>query len=301
VRKAAQFALNYTYYSTYYATRPGATSPVPVGMEGYNGDLAGLPYTDFELARSYLLESTYPEIVAGIAANNLDETSTDADWRAAAVSETPVYTANYTNYGGWYTFLNNYLQYVGIALDNNNVGDWPTFLSYMNDPENVAHSQFVMGGWCPDFFDPVNMLEPLFATTGSSNWNGLANETIDANLASLYTLPDGSEEKADMVDLCVTQIIVEQAAALYYMASADLIAWNKNPSTGIISGAECLLNVRGDKYFYPINFAPTKGAPYGEEFPEPTTSTGTVPGYNLGLFVIATLGASALLIFRKRK
>jgi ABC-type transport system substrate-binding protein len=302
IRKAIQFAFNYSYAPSLSVLNPAAVSPIPNGMEGYNADLPGLPYTDLDVARAYMLNSQNPAIMAGIAANSLTASSSDEDWILAAQSDTPVYTCNYTSYGVNYEQLNNYMSWIGVALDNNNVGDWPTFLAYMNDPDNVGNLEFSMGGWCPDYSDPVNMLEPLFGSTGSSNWNGLNNATIDANLDALHSLPDGSDAKAEMVDTCVTQIIVEQAAALYYEASADLITWNIDPSAGILGDtAKCLLNVRGDKYFYPINFAPTKGSPYGVEFVDEAATGGTsIPGFNLGLLVIASLGASAFLIFRKR-
>jgi ABC-type transport system substrate-binding protein len=304
VRKAAQFAFNYSYLPANYLTLPSHVSPVPAGMEGYNPDLPGLPYLDLDMAREWILDSTDPTIVAGLAANSLDEDSEDADWIAAALSETPVAAYNFTHYGtGFYTFLRNGLQFVGIQLVSHIVGDWPTFLDYMHDPANIATVQFAMGGWCPDYFDPINMLEPLFATTGSSNWNGLNNATINANLAAIHTMADGSDEKLDAVDEVITQIIVEQAAALYCVSSADLIAWNINPNHGILGGAEVLLNVRGDKFFYPIDFAlsePIGGTgPTDDDTDDDTT--GGIPGFDLGLLMVASLGAAALLIIRKRK
>jgi len=287
VRKAAQFAWNYSYLSSISIAAPSANSPIPLGMEGYNPDLPGLPYTDLAKARQYMLDSTDPGISAGITANGLTASSTDEDWIKAAQGDNPVYTANYTTYYDvYYAELSNFLQYVGIDLIDDNQGDWPTFLAAMNNPD--AQLQFVMGGWCPDYFDPVNMMEPIFGGSGSSNWCGLDNTTINAHLDALHYMQDGSDEKLAALDQVVTEIIVEQAAALYFENGADLICWNTDPEKGIVSGAECLLNVRGDKYFYPIDFAPTSAAKPG------------IPGYNLGFFVVATLGASAFLLFRKR-
>jgi len=302
VRKAAQFAWNYSYLPSTFRNAPSANNPIPVGMEGYNPDIPGLPYTDLAKARNYMLTSTVPEIVAGIAANSLTASSTDEEWVLAAQGDTPVYTANFTSYDtSFYGYLKNFLQFVGINLEDNMVGDWPTFLSYMNGADAPSITQFVMGGWCPDYFDPVNMMEPIFSGSGSSNWCALNNATINANLDALHYMQDGSNEKLAALDEVVSQIIVEQAAAMYVEAGADLICWNTNPKTGIVQGAECLLNARGDKYFYPIDFAPTEGNPYGIVYdPSAGSSGATVPGYNLGLLVVATLGASAFLLFRKR-
>ena len=160
---------------------------------------------------------------------------------------------------------------------------WSSLYFWMLEEENRVSLQFSMGAWCPDYYDPINMLEPLFSSTGRSNWSGLANATIDANLEALKYLK--GDAKQAMVDKVVTQIIVEQAAALYAIASADLIAWNQNPEDGILSGAEVLLNSRGDKYFYPIEFA--------------QSGTLQIPSYPPLYILISSL--IGLLVFRNKK
>ena len=136
--------------------------------------------------------------------------------------------------------------------------------------QNVDDFQFTMNGWCPDYFDPIDMLEPLHSTNGSNNLSRLKNDTIDANIDALNYLSPGSIERQNVIDTIVTQVIVKQAAAMYTVASADLIAWNVNPKNGIMGGEEVLLNVRRDKYFYPIDFAPTS-----------LDDAITIPGYSL--------------------
>lgn len=279
VRKALQFAFNYSYVPTLSVTLPHHNSPIPDGMLGYNGELEGLPVYDLDVARDYILNSEDAGIQAMIALHGVDEDTTDEEWVTIAQGDNPLYRANFTHYGtGFYTYLANFAQDVGIDLLDHQVGDWPTFLAWMDVPENKASVQFAMGGWCPDYYHPVNMLEPLFSTTGSSNWNGLNNATIDANMQALYTLT--GDDLLEMCDTVVTQIVVEQAATMTTVGSADLIAWNVNEDEGIISGAEGLLNSRGDKYFYPIDFALSRPPP-------------GIPGFDIGLMIIGVLGISA--------
>jgi ABC-type oligopeptide transport system substrate-binding subunit len=169
---------------------------------------------------------------------------------------------------------------IGFNIITDVVGDWPTFLQYTDD--HIEILEITMGGWCPDYYDPVNMIEPLFGTNQSSNWNGLANETIDANLALMHTTAGAAKDL--LTDLVVTQIFVEQVAGMYIMQNKQFVCYNNVH----VSNADDLANVRGDKYFYNIVFNE-------DEVPQ------GIPGYSLGLFLFAALGASAALIIRKRK
>ncbi len=142
---------------------------------------------------------------------------------------------------------------LGVLIEDDLVSDWPAYLDYVDEHGPTGKLQFCFGFSCPDYYDPVNLLEPFFSTNETQNWNGLQNETIDANLATLHTL--SGAEKQVAVDKVVSQIIVEQAHALYFCQSADLFAWNSDVITDEI---EAFFNIRGDKYFYPIQYdAPT--------------------------------------------
>ncbi len=284
VRKAMQYAFNYIYPEQEYFRGIGTqtTHPIPMGMEGYNGDLAGLPYYDLDLARNYILNSEDDDIEAAIIANGLDDESTTIEWRAAAEGDNPIGHYNFTSYGtGLYIQLADNAKDIGVLIDHDATG-WPEFLDYADD--HAGEMDFTYGGWCPDYYDPVNMLEPLFAKGARSNWNGLANATIDVNLAALHIL--SGEEKLEKVDEVVTQIIVEQAHAMYYIQSADLFAWNSDLISDGING---FFNIRNDKYFY--------GLEIFLGFPP----TSPCPGFPVAIMLIGVLGISAFLVMKNRK
>ncbi len=246
IRRAMQFAFDYEFNANQYygGMAIASTHPIPIGMEGYNPDLPGLPYFNLVLARDYILNSTDPEIQNKITINGLNSSSTDTEWRAAAEGTDPIGHYNFTSYSsGLYLNLAENAKTIGVCIDMHDVGDWPDFLNYAS--EHANEMDFASGGWCPDYYDPVNMLEPLFSTGASSNWNGLANATIDANLDALHSLIGIA--KTNMIDTVVSQIIVEQAKGLYFMESVNRFAWNSEIITGGISS---FFNVANDKYFY---------------------------------------------------
>jgi len=282
-RKAMAFAFNYTYFIE--VVRNGREfethTPIPEGMEGYNPNVPGLPYYNLTIARQTLLDD--PVYGAFLSGKSITASSTTAEWRAIAESATPLDTFNFTDYGldTWYTQLADNFADICLKIVHDTVGDWSTFLDYTDENRDIL--EITMGGWCPDYFDPVNMIEPLFATNASSNWNGLANDTIDANLAKMHTTTGA--EKQNVTDLVVKQIFVEQVAGMYIMQDDASIYYNSKYITG---GIEDQRSVRGDRYFYNI------------EFDEEAVPQG-VPGYTLGIFALAALGATAALIVRKRK
>jgi ABC-type oligopeptide transport system substrate-binding subunit len=283
-RKAMAFAFNYSYFIE--VVRNGREyelhTPVPEGMEGYNPDLPGLPSYDLAYAREVMLESD--EYGAACTTAGLTATSTDAEWEAVATGNTPLDTFNFTHYGltTWYDQMADNFADIGIKIISDVVGDWPTFLAYTD--AHIDELEITMGGWCPDYYDAVNMIQPLFGTDQSSNWNGLSNATIDANLNALHTL--AGQAKLDAIDEVVTQIFVEQVAGMYIMQSAQYVLYNNKHCDPDTMGD--LYSVRGDKYFYNVIFN------------EDALSGSGIPGYSLGIFALAVLGATALII-RKRK
>lgn len=258
IRKATQFCYDYSYKPTFSWIYPVHNHPLPEGMEGYDANLTGLPYYDLEKAREFILNSDNAEIQANLALNGLDENSDDSAWVVAANSETPVYRANFTHYRlSFYYSLKNYLQDIGIYLVNDQIGNWSTYLTWMENPINLAGLQFSLSRASPELFDPYNMLHPYFGNEGLKNWNGLTNETIDTNLEEISQLEEGSNIRLDLINEVVSQIIIEQAAAMYLFSNYRLVAWNQNSDIGAIGGTKGLLNCRGDIYFYPIDHAPS--------------------------------------------
>lgn len=60
------------------------------------------------------------------------------------------------------------------------------------------------------------------------------------------------------------------------------IAWNEDPNLGIKSGADGLLNIRGDKYLFPIDFGPSQ-------------FTSGIPSYPIKIVILNFLGFSWIL------
>lgn len=286
VRKAMQYAFNYSVFPDIYGEcYPVHHHPIPVGMEGYNPELPGLPYFDLAKARQYLLNSPNLEIQDTIMRNNLSLLNSTEEWRNVALSETPIAIYDFTFYGTtvFYDFLYESALDIGVYVGLNII-DWP----YWPDSDFWKSQDFSIGGWCPDYCDPFNMLEPLFHSNGSSNFNGLANASIDANIEALKQVPVGSNVRSSLIDSVVTQIIVEQAAVFYVMGLGSYIAWNQEM---VVDGTEGLLNPQGITYFYPIDFLHSEAYYYRFLF---------ISGYNL-LALLIVFGITAVFVVKHKQ
>jgi ABC-type transport system substrate-binding protein len=285
VRKAMQYAFNYEYLATVFYDNNLLEhhSPVPDGMIGYNPDLPGLPYYDLTIAREYLMDDAVigPDLDTAIAAGfNI---SSDDDWKALAAGDGdwdgitgPLAVHNFTHYGtgSWSVLIDN-MEYIGVEIVDNVVGDWGAFLS-----SNLADLEVVMGGWCPDYWHPINQIQPLFGTGASANYNGLANTTIDALMGEAHTVV--GEELEEVIDEIVTAIVVEQAAAMYWAQNRYVIGY----SAKHVDNVGDLKNAGGDKYFYAVTFDP---------------SVGGIPGFPMVSLGLSAVGAVAIIFLRKRK
>jgi ABC-type transport system substrate-binding protein len=303
-RKAMQFAFNYSYLikTLFEDTVFEIHTPVPDGMFGHNPNIPGLPYYNVTKAREFLFMADSPYLSA-LATAGLTMESPDLDWITCA-EETPIDTFNFTCYSGsagYQNILNNFAWYVGMTVTLNNRGDWSTFLDYCDENENLG---ITMLGWCPDYFAAVNQIEPLFATGASSNWNRLANETVDAAISALHSIPQGPALQT-AIDEVVSMIIVENAAAMYYEQSAEYVAYSNwfidDDST------DDLWNAQLDKYFYNmkwnrLNIDPSWWAKIGDTTAaDDDDTTPRVPGYAPGILMAVAVGASVYLMLRKRK
>ena len=283
VRKAMQYAYNYPYLiaSVWDNVYLEHHTPVPAGMIGYNPDLEGLPYYNITLAREYLInDETYgygDAIDALVTAGTLN-ISDDDSWKALAASD-PLATHNFTHYGTGlqYQLIDN-MEYCGISVVDNVVGDWGTFLH-----SNLEDLEIVMGGWGPDYFHPINQIEPLFGTQASANYNGLNDTAIDALMGQAHTLTGAALETK--IDEIVTAIIVEEAAAMYYTQRRRAIGWVSE----VVSNVNDLFNGNGDPYFYNVEFALSD---------PPATG---IPGFTMISLALSAVGTAAFLFLRKRK
>lgn len=294
VRKAMQYAFNYEYTNTilYDNNLVEHHSPVPDGMIGYNPDLEGLPYYNISVARQYLIDDPYygPLVTARVT-----NVSDDQSWKDVAAAD-PLATHNFTHYGtgSWAQLIDN-MEYIGIKIVDNVVGNWAAFLS-----SNLAELEVVMGGWCPDYWHPINQIEPLFGTDASANYNGLANTTIDTLMGEAHTVT-GAELEAK-IDEIVTAIVVEQAAAMYWSQNLYVIGW----SALLVENVNDLFNSGGDKYFYNVEFA-LSNAPGVDPTDDDTTPAddddgdgGGIPGFAMVSLALSALGTVSFLLYRKR-
>jgi ABC-type transport system substrate-binding protein len=245
VRKAMQYAYNYDYHINVVmdGTVAEIHTPVPDGMIGHNPDLPGLPYYNLTKARQYLLDD--PSYAALLASRGIfDQTATDQQWKDIGTNN-PLATHNFTTYGtGFELQIIDNMEYIGIKIVENQVGDWSNFLE-----NNLDSLEMVMGGWGHEYWHPINQIEPIYSTTGSSNWNGLANETIDDMIDDAHLLTGAALETK--IDEIVTAVVVEQAAAMYIFQRINAIGW----SATYVSNLDDLFNAAGEKYFYNVEFA----------------------------------------------
>jgi peptide/nickel transport system substrate-binding protein len=282
VRKAMQFAYDYDYNIDVVMEGTAAEihTPVPDGMIGHNPDLPGLPNYNLTKARQYLIDDPY---YGPLVASRVNNTGDDQDWIDCALNN-PLATYNFTHYGtGFEIQIIDNMEYIGIKIVENLVGDWAIYLE-----SNRDSLEMVMGGWGLDYWHPINQIEPIYRTYASSNWNGLANETIDDLMDESHLLT--GEELEAKIDEVVTAIVVEQAATMYIYQRIHAIGW----STTFVSQVDDLMNPSGDKYFYNVQFEL-----YGEDHHQ--HSDFGMEMMILPILVIIIIGIGIILIFRKQR
>ena len=274
-RKAMQFAFDYEYTNTilYENRLVEHHSPIPDGMLGYNPNLPGLPYFNLTLARQYLLDDPIYKI--HLENHSINMNSSDQDWISLAGAD-PVEVILFYHYGTgtWAQLIDN-MAYIGIKIIDNVGGAWNLW-EYL-----VPDKSLGMGGWCPDYFHPINQVEPIFKTNSSANFIRFSNETIDQWMDEAHLL-DGEDLKSK-IDQIVTGIIVDNAAAMYWSQNRYVLGW----SSKYVSNVYDLFNSAGEKYFYNVQFALSEApAPTGFE----------IPGYSSIILLLSTIGISMIII-----
>lgn len=288
VRKAIQYGYNYSYWSSFSSFYEEQKHPIPIGMEGYNPDLPGLPEMNRTKARAFLLSSENSTIQSRISYHGLTESSTDEDWITAAKSDTPIVKIEFAHYGqNIYQILKENMEFIGINLTQRVFPSFEDYVLYVSDPHNPV--QVSINYWTPGFYDPMDIFEPLFSPGEKQNWANLNNDSVNANIPLLEEYAVGSTDRANVIDDLVTEIIVEQAAAMWVGNYADLMAWDSNEITGIASGIETLFNGKNDKFFYLIDFGPST-------IPEDKPS---IPGFPI--LALAVISMVTLFTIKSKK
>jgi ABC-type transport system substrate-binding protein len=282
-RKAMQYAFNYSYLieNTMDSTVAEIHTPVPDGMMGHNPDLPGLPYYNITKARQFLLDD--PTYGAYLSNNNITINNPDEDWIALASSH-PIETINFSTYGtGFEAQVIDNMKYIGIRIIENQWGCWgePVFAA------SRAGKALLMGGWSPDYWHPINQIEPIYRTNASSNNLQFSNETIDQWIEEAHVLQ--GEDLQKKIDQIVTGIMVDNAAAIYIYQRIHVIGW----SAKFVSNVNDLMNASGDKYFYNVQFALSKAPSTGIQL--------NIPGYSPLLFFLSCLGISSIMLLFNSK
>jgi ABC-type transport system substrate-binding protein len=289
-RYAASFAWNHTYWlnETLGGNHYELHVPVPDGMQYHHEGFDGEPYYDIQAARDILLNSADPLVQANLTNAGIDEFSTDEEWRAAAITTTPVAWFNYTRYTSGTTNyaslqLQDNLKDIGIRLTINPSMDWGVWVAtYLENPDGHHKLQFSFGGWGPDYNDPINMIEPLYGTNASSNCFGLNNATWNDKLVATYGLT--GDDRRDMFYEIQEDFVKIHIPSFYILQAGGSISFNQDfvdPDS-----IQDLLNVFTDLYWFHLVFTP----------PEKV-----IPGFEVFTLIGVALGVTVFLVLYMRK
>ncbi|MFX0012266.1 MAG: ABC transporter substrate-binding protein, partial [Candidatus Hermodarchaeota archaeon] len=184
-RKAMSYAIDYTYIIE--DLRGGnairANSPISPGFGAAYNPSATAATFDIDTARSIMQSMGY-----GIGF------TTDDDWVSVAEGDSPFLAVPYTyNLGNTYredlgAALTDWFKLIGIKVIDDGVF-YDEFISYLY--EDHDHLGIYELGWGPDFFEPFNMIYPLFSPGASTDTAQVDDPWLNAQLAlALETVDD---------------------------------------------------------------------------------------------------------------
>ena len=306
LRYATTFAWNHTYWlqETLGGRHFELHVPVPDGMQYHHSGFDGEPYYDLDLARDVLLGSADAGIQANLTANSLTALSTDAEWRAAADTVTPVAWFNYTRYQSGTVELaalqlQDNLKDIGVRLEILEPIDWSEWVhEYLEDPTGHRRLAYSFGGWGPDYNDPINMIEPLYGTNASSNCFGLDNSTWNQKLIDTYSTTGIARQ--NLFYEIQEDFVKIHVPSMYILQLGGSISFN-NAFVDDDSVGD-LLNVFSDLYWFNVKFTPEPIDPVDDDdddtTPEPPKE---IPGFEMFTLLGVALGVTAFLVIYLRK
>jgi ABC-type transport system substrate-binding protein len=189
-RKALQYAVNYTYIidEIYAGAVVRGPPAVPRLMPGHNSSVQIID-TDITAART-LIASMFPVETAG-----LDTTypgTTESGWTTLA-STTPLRTVQLNRHYGHTSNMrmnqNMDETFALLGVDTFEViRTWGDYLDTgENSPWNMEISYI---GWCPDYLDAFNMLDPLFNNLSHSNFAHVNDPYLQSKFVEASQQPD---------------------------------------------------------------------------------------------------------------
>jgi len=189
-RKVMSLAINYTYMldEILFGNAIRANSPIsPSFGAAFNASATAANF-DISTARSIMQSMGF-----GVGF------TTDAQWIAQAESSSPFLTLNFTyNIGNlfrqdMYTMLNNDFKLLGIKLEEValSIGEYYDLLFNTDDGWNKLC--IFISGWMPDYLEPYNMLNPIFAPGSFGNPAQVNDAWLNSQLALAINTTDDNE------------------------------------------------------------------------------------------------------------
>lgn len=317
LRKAMAFAYNHDYYI--YDVEGGNNfplhTPIPDGMTYHNASIEGLPYFNVTHARLTIMNSVDAAVSVPFAAAKVaydaahpDDPALDwnneTQWNDEYVWNWIAAISPVANYGFYryvssgvdrvYTVLADNFRDIGIRLRNEVIGDWGLWSEWVTKPANKQTMDISMGGWGPDYNDPINMMEPIFKSGAAYNDMLIAEPLLDAKMSEYYNV-QGAEQEAVAWEL-QEMIAVTYMPCFYLYQRGARITYNNE----VLSNIDDMKNVFSNHYWYNVIYTPKTIGTVDDDDTDGDVTGGFIPGFS-PMFLIAAAGVTAILLIRKRK
>lgn len=261
-RQVISYSIDYDYIITNIMNNQviRMKSPVPDGI-AYHDPTVVVPAFNVKAAR---------ELIVDMGLNQgLLPTSADLSWYGLSESATPVASFNYTyNIGNRVRgdlglLVKTNLKLVGVKVDIFGL-TWPEYLErLLGDFDKL---QLYMIGWCPDYNDPSNFINPLMSNTSLSNAAQVNDPWLQNAMMAALAEPNATARRELYSD--IQHYIVEDLMPWVFLyTSVSVASWS-------VHLGNVPRNAMGKLYFYPCTWYSTTTTTGGET----TTPPGFIPG-----------------------
>ncbi len=197
-RQAINYAIDYDkimneIYDNYpsYGKASTMTSIVPPGII-YHKD-CDVPKYNVIKARQILIEAGYTE------GYDLDENSTDEDWKDIAESNYPILSTDYAYYLG-----NTLKEDIGFLIRDNlkNIGIHVTVSGlHIHFFTNISDHDMYIVGWIPYYNDPSQVFNDLMSITSSGYYGQVNDPWLQLVMEEALTITNENDRKAIYYDI----------------------------------------------------------------------------------------------------
>jgi len=207
LRRALALAINYTYI--YEEIQAGyaveGTTAVPRAMPGHNASVVqasgnGLTWEANVVKARQLLKDNYLDIIArsGIDISGFD-VNVPADWIGKDILNRPLEINRHfgsTTNQRMNQLMDNNFDLIGIQTAET-IREWGV---YLDTGENTPWEMDIgYVGWCPDYLNPFNMIDPLFNLASGSCFSRI-NDTSTGGLTELMNAAAVETNPATQLD-----------------------------------------------------------------------------------------------------